>query len=733
MTLHLDFETKSTVDLKKTGVYVYAENPNSGVWCMAWALGYGPVQLWLPGDPIPEDFADHIASGGTLTAHNAAFERVIWKYILTPRYGFPAVELKRWRCTMAMAYAMALPGSLGQLAEALKSDIKKDEQGQRLMLQMAKPRGHCKTCVGSGVVVIEVGTYGDGDSDFVDEKCSTCGGSGVVWWNIPEKTERLFAYCMQDVEAERAVEKRLLPLSEKELALWHLDQAINDRGVNVDTPLCNAATSLVDELKKDLDFQMAKVTDHEVTGCTNRNQFVRWLSKRVKDVDSVNKEALAELLARDDLPKDARLAIELRREGAKAATSKIDALLNGKSADGRAKGLLQYHATVTGRWAGRRFQPQNIRRPKIKAYKTLISAIATGDKNLFTMLYDDPLSAVGDAVRNLVTAASGRKFCRADYSNIEGRVAAWYAGEDWKIEAFSAFDRHEGADLYKLAYSKSFGVPVEEVEDDSNERQIGKVMELSLQYQGGHGAFVAMGANYGVKPDDVTPIVKAATDPEVFEKALSRFRPQNGFGMKPETWAALRVLIDGWRAAHPKIKQTWADLEEAAKSAIEFPGDTFSVGSVKFKKSGSFLFMKIPSGRALCFPYPKIKDKKMPWTQTVTGKGGKEDEVEVYKPSLCYMGVDSYTNQWSEQFAYGGQIFNYVVQGTARDIMAEAMFRSEAKSYPIVLTVHDEIVSEPRFDHGSIADFKKIMAEVPTWAAGCPIACDGWEGDRYRK
>ncbi|MEO7017001.1 MAG: DNA polymerase [Leifsonia sp.] len=699
MTLHLDLETRSTVDLKKTGVYVYAENSQTDIWCMAWALGDGPVQLWLPGDPIPEDFADHIASGGTLTAHNAAFERVIWKYILTPRYGFPAVELKRWRCTMAMAYAMALPGSLGQLAEALKSDIKKDEQGGRLMLQMAKPRS-------------------------LDP---------LTWWDIPEKTERLFAYCKQDVEAERAVEKRLLPLSEKELAMWHLDQQINDRGVNVDTPLCNAAMSLVDDLKKDLDFQIAKVTDHEVTGCTNRNQFVKWLSKRVSDVDSVNKEALAELLARDDLPDDARQAIELRREGAKAATSKIDALLNGKSADGRAKGLLQYHATVTGRWAGRRFQPQNLKRPKIKAYKTLIAAIATGDKKIFTMLYDDPLSAVGDAVRNLVVAAPRRKFCRADYSNIEGRVAAWYAGEDWKIEAFSAFDRHEGADLYKLAYSKSFGVPVEAVQDDSNERQIGKVMELSLQYQGGHGAFVAMGANYGVKPDDVTPIVKAATDPEVFEKALSRFRPQNGFGMKPETWAALRVLIDGWRAAHPKIKQAWADLEEAAKSAIEFPGDTFSVGSVKFKKSGSFLFMRIPSGRALCFPYPKIKDKKMPWTQTVTGKGGKEDEVEVYKPSLCYMGVDSYTSQWSEQFAYGGQIFNYVVQGTARDIMADAMFRSEAKGYPIVLTVHDEIVSEPKFDHGNIAEFKKIMAEIPAWATGCPIACDGWEGDRYRK
>lgn len=699
MNLHLDFETRSAVDLKKTGVYPYAQDAATDVWCAAFAIGEEPVQLWHPGLD-DRDLKHAIKHSETITAHNAAFERIISKYLMKRRYGWPDIPIERWRCTMAMALSMSLPANLGDLAKALQVDAKKDESGGRLMLQMAKPRDREK----------------------------------VTWWDAPEKKERLFAYCRQDVEAERAVEKRLLPLSAYEQQVWFLDQRINDRGVHVDTDLCRKATAIVDGLKDDLDARMAKVTNHDVTGCTNRNQFASWLRAQGLDVDSVAKDALAELLARNDLSPVVREAIEIRREGAKAATSKIDALMNGTDKDGRAKGLLQFHGTATGRWSGRRFQPQNLKRPDSEDFEPLIAALRTGDKDYFSALYDNPLSAVGDAIRNMVDCASGRQLITADFSNIEGRVAAWYAGEDWKVKAFEAFDAGAGPDLYKVAYSRSFGVDVKAV--DKAQRQIGKVMELSLQYQGGHGAFVAMGANYGVKPEDVLPIVKAATPEAIFAKALAKFRPQNGFGMAPEVWAALRVLIDGWRTAHPRIKQSWADLEDAAKSAIEDPGGVYSVGPAKFLKKGSFLFLRLPSGRAITFPYPKLKEKKMPWTETRTYKlDGQtiEQEVDAYKLSLCYMGIDSFTNQWSEQFAYGGQLFDYVVQGTARDIMAEAMFRVEKAGYPVVLTVHDEIVSEPRLGHGDLEQFSALMSEAPTWAKGCPISSSGWAGERYRK
>jgi DNA polymerase bacteriophage-type len=710
VTAHVDFETKSAVDLKKTGVYVYAEDPTTDIWCMAWAIGDEPVELWLPGDPIPEKFAFYVESGGTITAHNAAFERIIWKYILTPRYGFPEPELEQFRCTMAMGLAMALPGSLGQLGEALKVDQKKDEAGARLMLQMAKPRSKK--------------------------------GAELTWWDLPEKKERLFAYCKQDVETERAIEKRLRPLTDFEQKLWFLDQQINDRGLAVDLDLCNKSNRIVDSLKEDLDARMSKLTEFDVTGCQNHAQFGAWLRSKGIPAESVAKDVLADLLMDADLDPTVRAAIMVRQEGAKAATSKIDALVRGTSPDGRSKGLLQYHGTVTGRWGGRRFQPQNIRRNKIKDTDTLIKALSSGDPALLTMLYDRPLDAVGDGIRGMVIAAKGKRLIAADFSNIEGRVAAWYAGEAWKVKAFGEFDAGIGPDLYKVAYSRSFGTTVESVQDE--QRQIGKVMELSLQYQGGHGAFVAMAAGYGVEPDKITPIVKKAVGEMeydydlnevpsgVFAKALKRYRPQFGFGMKPETWAALRVLIDGWRAAHPNIVQAWKDLEAAAMSAIEAPGHVFSVGAVKFKKKGSFLWMQIPSGRNICFPYPKIKEKLMPWTETKI-VDGQETEVEVYKPSLCYMGIDSFTKQWGEQFSYGGALFDYVVQGTARDIMAEAMFRVEEAGYPIVLTVHDEIVSEPLKGHGSLDEFKALMATVPSWAAGCPISASGWSGFRYRK
>lgn len=333
------------------------------------------------------------------------------------------------------------------------------------------------------------------------------------------------------------------------------------------------------------------------------------------------------------------------------------------------------------------------------------------------------VSAVGDAIRSMVRAAPGRKLVTADFSNIEGRVAAWYAGEEWKLKAFSDFDAGTGPDLYKLAYGRAFGIDPQKV--DGLQRQVGKVMELALQYQGGHGAFVAMASGYGVDLSQVTKIVRAGVHQEKWQKAENRFRPQNAFGMSVEDWTALRIVIDGWRFAHPNIKQCWKDLEVAVESAVRQKGETFEVGACRFKVKGSFLWLRLPSNRCLCYPYPKLKQKLMPWLD--------DDENPVYKETLCYMGVGSFTKQWQEQFAYGGLIFENIIQAIARDVLKEAIERVEAAGYPVVLHVHDEIVTEPKADFGSIEEFSPIMAEVPKWAVGLPIAAAGWEGLRYRK
>lgn len=254
-----------------------------------------------------------------------------------------------------MAMAMSLPGSLENAAGAVNLDIGKDMSGRRLMLQMARPR---KT-------------------------------DPLTWWGVPEKLERLYEYCKTDVEVERALEKRLVPLSDSEQRLWWLDQVINDRGVYVDVPLCEAAIKIVDQSKAQLDAEMSKVTNFGVTACTNRNQLVIWLKEQGIDTESVAKDALAEMLARSDLLPDVRRALELRKEGSKTSVAKVDSLLAGRSRDGRAKGLTQYHAASTGRWGGRRFQPQNLKRPEQKDIETLVDLLATGDFELFNMMYGD--------------------------------------------------------------------------------------------------------------------------------------------------------------------------------------------------------------------------------------------------------------------------------------------------------------------------------------------------------
>lgn len=652
--LHIDFETRSAVDLRKTGVYVYAEDPTTDLWCACYALGDEPVRVWRPGDPVPADVYMHIVEGGVVAAHNANFERVIWHHVLGPRYGWPEPAVEQWRCTMVMAYALALPGALEDAAPAAGLDHRKDAAGHRLMLQMSKCRKR----------------------------------DPLAWWDQPEKIERLIAYCRTDVEVERALMDRLRPLKESELALWHLDQRINDRGVMVDLPLCEAAKKIVAATEDRLDRGMAEVTGFAVTACSNRNQLIAWVREQGIETESIAKDALDDLLARD-LPDAVRKALNLRREAAKASVAKIEALTCGMSADGRARGLLQFHAASTGRWAGRRFQPQNIKRPTLDDVDSAIDYLMLGDVDLIEMVFGEPLSVVGDCLRGMIAAPAGRKIVAADYANIEGRVLAWLAREQWKMDAFRAYDAGTGPDLYKVAYARSYNMRPDDV--SKPQRQIGKVMELALGYQGGVGAFQTMGVNYGVDLPD----------------------------------HEVEAIRDGWRAAHPNIKQFWYDLERGAIDAAMAPGSTHHVNDIVFRVAGSFLFMRLPSKRFLAYAYPEIQPKMMPWTN--------DDGSPVWKDSLSYMGVNSYTRKWERCFAYGGLLAENATQAVARDILADAMPRLELAGYEVILSVHDEVVCEVPEHFGSVDEMVEIMTTLPAWADGCPIAAEGWEGRRYRK
>ncbi len=678
---------RSAVDLKKTGAYVYAADSTTDAWCAAYAVDDQPVKLWTPDDD-DRDIKHALKHAETKVAHNAAFERAICAGLMGPRYGWPVPPTKEWRCTMAMALAMALPGQLGDCADALNLPLTKDAEGKRLMLQMAKPRKPRK-----------------GEDTFE-----------LLWWDDADRRKRLGAYCVQDVEVERMVEQNLLPLRTRELELWHLDQAINDRGIYVDRALCNAALTVVDDAARWLNDELAEITNGLVTKTAAVAQIIAWLALQDVHTESLDKVHVAELLERTDLADPVRRVLDIRAEAAKAAVKKIAALLAGASGDSRARGLLQFHAASTGRWGGRRFQPQNLVRPKNKkAVPGYIEAVSTGSAALVS-LYGDPLEIVSDCLRGLVGGAPGNRIFAADFSNIEGRLTAWLAGEDWKLQAFRDFDAGVGHDIYHITAGKVLGKdpgPVSAPTITDEERQgSGKVPELALGYQGGVGAFQNMAKIYGVVVSD--------------ERADE--------------------IKKAWRLEHPMTVQLWGDLEDAAVSAITQPGKTFYAGfadRIAFRVAGTFMYMRLPSGRAICYPFPCMKRKLMPWTKAGKFLRFEHDhesdemieifeQLPVWKDSICYKGIDTYTRQWSDQFAHGGLLANNAVQGTARDIEAEAMFRVEP-TYPIVLTVHDEIVSETTADSGSVEDFQKLMVELPGWAAGLPLAAGAWTDTRYRK
>jgi DNA polymerase bacteriophage-type len=693
MKLYIDFETRSTADLRAVGAHKYAQDPTTGVLCIGWAIDDEPVQVTTPTTECAVDLFNAIRAADQIIAHNAAFERVICQYVMTRRYDWPEIRLEKWRCTMAMAYAMGLPGSLDAASAAVGMQVGKDIQGHRLMLAMCKPRAVHKN-----------------------------EAPGTYWREAPEDFARLYEYCKSDVMVERELEKRLLPLSETEQSLWALDQRINDRGVLIDLDLCKKAQKIVGDAVADLDAEMREVTQGAVGACSNAIQLTAFLRQNGLPVDSVAKDKVDELLTRDNIPAGCYRALELRQQGSLTSVAKFTSFMSSAGDDGRARGLLQYHAASTGRWGGRRVQPQNFKRPEDEdSVPDIIDAIGTGDYRVVEAFYGPVLPAVSDCLRGAIKAAPGHVLCAADLSGIEGRVLAWLAGEQWKLRAYYELDAGRGEDLYKIAYAGAFNMPVSQV--SKAQRQVGKPIELALGYEGGPGAFQVMAKSYGV---DIS---------ESYNELTRRFPQQNEIaveawdsrgkksGIARCAWIAAEIVKLRWRAANPATVAFWAAMKEAAMLAVSRKGAIYTewieCGPIKFCQSGSFLFMRLPSRRSICLPYPRVEDVKTPWGAML--------------PALTFMAVDSITNKWVRQTAYGGKLANYATQGTARDVLVAGMIVAENWGYPIVLTVHDEIVAEVPDYRGPLGGLIAFMSAPPAWAAGLPISASGFREERYRK
>jgi DNA polymerase len=654
--LHRDGELRGLLDLRKVGVHRYTADPQTEVLCVAYAVDDGPVQLWKPVDPVPLEFIEAADDPNWIVcAHNDAFETQTERHILGPRFGWPQVPLERHRCTMAAALALGLPAKLGRLADVLELCNRKDKAGERLMLQMSKPRRPRK------------------DED----------PAGIYWFDNPERLTRLYGYCRQDVETEREAHGRLLQLSPTEQILWELSTRINDRGFHIDRAFAEAARKIAQAAAPEIDQELSEITAGAVTKINQIAKLLAWLQQRGCTMQKLNRGAIERQLERtEELPPPVQRALELRLGGAQAAVKKIDALLARAGDDDRIRGAFNYHGAATGRWVGQGFQPQNLKRPVVEDLEAAIAAIATGDYQHVKKLYPRPLSAVGDCSRPTICAASGYKLIGGDFGAIESRDLAWVAGEEWKIDAYRRYDATgNGADEpYCRVACRMFHVPEGTITpDDKQKRAYGKTGDLACGYMGG--------AN-----------------------AIEKFAP----GVFSETEKE-RIKIE-WRAAHPAIKRFWYNVDRAAWTAVRERGRVVRCGRVAFKSTGSFLFLRLPSGRKIAYPQPRIiGDEREQFVVFADNAGGQFKD--------CRHGQGAYGGLWTEN----------IVSGIARDILVEAMQRIEAAGYSIVLHVHDEICCEVPIGFGSTEEFTLLMTRKPAWALDLPIAAKAWTGPRYCK
>ena len=665
--ISLDFETYSECDIKSAGAWAYAKDASTKVLCMAYAEGDEDPKLWLPNQPIPNFLQK--PNDYEIHAWNSFFEWVIWTHVLK----LPAPPISQWYDTASLASAMALPRSLGGCGYVLgmPDDQIKSKRGYYLISKLSKPNKL------------------NGDRRLLAE---------------------MYDYCMQDVVTERAISKKLYTLNETERQIWELDQKINIRGIHVDKPKLKKAIKIYRKAQDILIDKLKKITDLE--NPNSQKQFLGWLLNRGVLVDNIQKATLKEILGEPDrygVHEAIKLKLSLAKTAPKKYISIKDRITKGNSLHGN----IMYHGASTGRWASTGVNLQNIARPTIDP-ELCIDLIEKNDVGAFEKADVDVMEALSSAIRGMLIPRENKKFIVGDYASIEARALAWLAGQEDKLDIFRTHGK-----IYEHSASKIFRKPIDDITKE--ERFLGKIAELACGYGGGAGAFNLMARNYGVD--------------------ISRTQAEK---MKQE-----------WRNTNKKITLFWQGIEQSAKQAIEI-NEVTSFRNIKFRLKNRFLWCLLPSGRRLAYYSPflepktvlgyKIQPNLHDPEQTVIFNDieykSKQEFLEEARQlgaepfmfqtsNICFFGNDSKTRKWCKQSTYGGKLVENITQAVARDIMAESMLELEKEGYNIVLTVHDEIISEVQ--DGSIKRFKTIMENAPKWAKTLPITVEAYEAQRYRK
>lgn len=642
--LEIDIETFSSVNLAKSGVYRYVESPDFEILLFGYSVDGGEVKVidLASGETLPKEIHDALEDETvTKWAFNAQFERICLSRFL----GYPTGEYldpEGWKCSMVWSAYMGLPLSLEGVGAVLGLEKQKLTEGKDLIRYFCVP-------------------------------CSPTKTNGGRTRNLPEhdkeKWNRFKAYNIRDVEAEMQIQERLMkfPVPDAVWDEYHLDQEINDRGILVDMPFVEQCIE-IDRVSRD----SLTAAMQELTELDNPNSVVQmkgWLADNGLETDTLGKKAVAALMK--EAPDHLAEVLALRQQLAKSSVKKYQAMQNSVCADNRVRGMFQFYgANRTGRFAGRLVQLQNLPQNHMFDLAEARGLVRCGDYDALDMLYDDIPDTLSQLIRTAFIPTVNKTFIVADFSAIEARVIAWFAGEAWRSEVFK-----NGGDIYCASASQMFGVPVEKHGVNGHLRQKGKIAELALGYGGSVGALKAMGA---------------------LEMGL--------------TEEELPDLVSAWRQSNPNIVRFWWDVDSAVKKAIK-EKTTQSTHGVSFCCRSGMLFIQLPSGRVLSYVKPRMGENKF---------GGE---------SVTYEGVGG-TKKWERLESYGPKFVENIVQATSRDILMYAM--QTLRCCSIVAHVHDEVIIEadPRMSLEAVCE---QMARVPAWAEGLLLRADGYTCNFYKK
>lgn len=715
-----DIETFSRADLKKAGMAKYAEDSSTDILCFCYKLD-DVTHAWIPsasesfipkfiafcksqgfevrgdvhvGPTVPADLYRHLSRGGEFHAWNAAFERSVLNGPAGRRYDFPKLEIKQMRCSMAKARVRGLPGALQDAADAVRAKVRKRISGQNAMRYLCKPRK-------------------DGSRPTIEEE--------------EQRFLELVLYCIFDVDSEEAVDLVVPDMSDAEQEVYEIDQAMNDHGVLTDLQLVDNMEILIAQYKKELEKRCREMTGIKPS---RAGPLAAWIRDHgFPGLENLQADTVRKVLLRADVPEDVKTVLKIYGTYNAKAVMKYAAIRKAACADSRIRHMFMFYGAGTGRWSSTIVQLQNLARPSIDDPETAIEASHQWDLDWIRLLYPgvDPMKVFGTCVRGALMAPEGKELVFPDFAGVEARWNAWMFDEKWKLSAYKAYDAGIGANLYCVVYGQCFGVDPESPEGLAGKQQ-GKVLDLSMGYEGGVGAFVKMAGTYRIDLRDMAEKTYPTLPRDVLEESVDAYHyaAEQGrlYELPEKVWITAEGLKRLWRRAHPRITSGWKDLKAAAHKAVENPGVVYKIpnGRIMFKVEGDWLAMRLPSGRKLYYYKPE-----MHYPRSTPNNSNPQ-------PVLYYMGMNTVTRKWGRTSTYGGKVCENETQAGCRDLLTRAKRRLIVRAPGTLIgSVHDEPILETLPGQITDAEITEDMCDEQTWDEGLPLAVEIHRGKRYRK